>query len=219
MPGINGNVYMFGNEIESGEDTSQALTKAEPSEVTGTEDEAGPNFTRPSAFPTGPGGGVMNVGTMVVVNQPSGTVNINASSPTAATFESRLRNKNTEPTPLSSMAEAAGLQIPPPASAKDLPLRMNFQGRMDTALPVKWPDLDPAPMRRKMFFGSKQKVRRSDAELPGSGPGSMQRPAGPLRSAGGDVGGPPRKPAASDDMEKSGAKGWFKSISDRFGKK
>lgn len=216
MPAINGNVYMFGNEINAKDedDSSTALIKpdgglTEPATEPGPEN---PNFTRPgSGFPLS-GGGTMNVGTMVVVNQPSGTVNINAASPTAATFESRLRQKG--PAPLSSIAEAVGIQMPVPVSPKELPLRMNFQGRLDAVLPVKWPDLAAVPIRRKMFLGAPVKARKPEpAETYAVKPisAAMSRPA---------VAQPPahQSPEASGE-DKGGAMGWIKSFSNRFGKK
>jgi len=222
MPAINGNVYMFGNEINASseaDDTSQALVKRDSDTVPAppeaeTEAEK-PNFTRPGGgFPLS-GGGTMNVGTMVVVNQPSGTVNINASSPTAATFESRLRQKG--PAPLSSIAEAVGLQMPVPLAPKEMPLRMNFQGRLEMAMPVKWPDLSPVAMRKKMFLGSPAKARKADpAEAYAVRPISSHPGAG--RSA--PAAPPPlERPAADTGEDKSGAMGWIKSFSSRFGKK
>ena len=223
MPAISGNVYMFGTEINGGagqnEETSstalakrtdEELEKVGPAEAeSAVADE--PNFTRPGGFPLS-GGGMMNVGTMVVVNQPSGTVNINANSATASTFESRLRQK--EPTPLSSIAAPAGLQIPVPEPAKEMPLRMNFQGRLNTALAVKWPELDAIAMRKKMFYGSPVKARRpGGAESLASAPAPRPRPAA-ARPAGGPI---PPEPAS--ETEKPGAMNWIKSISGRFGKK
>ena len=244
MPPISGNVYMFGNEINAkDEDTSKALVKP-GAELLEPEPELDqPNFTRPAGFPLS-GGGTMNVGTMVVVNQPSGTVNINAASPTAATFESRLRQKG--PAPLSSIAEAVGTQLPVPLSPKDLPLRMNFQGRLEAALPVKWPDLPALALRKKMFLAAPGKARRPDGS---EGYAPVQRPlgggvggvggsgvggsgVGGSGVGGGNGGGPgsmPHRPAgtgagsggsAPDQGEdKSGAVGWIKSFSSRFGKK
>jgi hypothetical protein len=227
MPPIQGNVYMFGNEINAkneDEDESKALVKPEPTEAEKTEAETKPNFTRPQNGIPLSGGGTMNVGTMVVVNQPSGTVNINAASPTAQTFESRLRQKG--PAPLSSIAEAVGVQMPVPLSPKEMPLRMNFQGRLDTASPVKWPGMNPAPIRRKMFLGTKPRPEGGA----GGGKPSIQagRPpglmSGPPRSP---LGGPalsaPPLPQGADagetGAEEKGAMGWIKSISTRFGKK
>jgi hypothetical protein len=212
MPPIAGNVYMFGNEINAKEDDdSQALVKHEGDLTESEEPEAEkPNFTRPGGgFPLS-GGGTMNVGTMVVVNQPSGTVNINASSPTAATFESRLAKKG--PAPLSSIAEPVGIQMPVPLSAKELPLRMNFQGRLESAMPVKWPDLQPAAMRKKMFLGT-PKRREPDA------PPAAFKPshAGPIANHPAARAAAP--PQAAEPEDKSGAMGWIKSFSNRFGKK
>lgn len=216
MPPINGNVYMFGTEINgSGNDSTalektpgSELEKASPAEAEVPPAEDKPNFTRPGGFALS-GGGTMNVGTMVVVNQPSGTVNINANSPTASTFETRLRHK--EPTPLSSIAEPAGLQIPAPMPAKEMPLRMNFQGRLDAASPVQWPGLEMTPMRKKMFFGGPAKARRKEANDALS---SAPRQAVPARPAA------PR-PMAEPELEpdKPGAMTWIKSISNRFNKK
>ena len=184
------------------------LEKAAPSEAETTSGDDQPNFTRPNGFPLS-GGGMMNVGTMVVVNQPSGTVNINANSATASTFESRLRQK--ERTPLSSIAPPAGLQIPAPESPKDLPLRMNFQGRLETALPVQWPELEATAMRKKMFFGGPLKPRRAGGfDALASAP--RPAPAAPAAAPASGL-----TPAA--DAEKPGAMNWIKSISGRFGKK